>query len=272
VGTVGDEMSRETDELEHLIRSAPAPRGGGIRPRRVLKAFEQVHDQLREGILTGQIANGARLPTEGQLASDFGVSRSTIREALRLLMADSLIRTVRGAGGGSFVTLPTVDHVAEFLQRNIELLSLTDDVTLEEFLEARELIELFAVRHAATRRTRDDIDALHRTLTPVDSPLSAAAQYHQNRDFHFVLIRACGNSLLRLASEPIFSVLHTHLMRATLSIDFSRGVAHDHREILEAIETGDPDHAAQRMVQHLRDLSVVYRRIWQPGDRPKESD
>src|SRR5437764_15085885 len=84
--------------------------------KRVRKAYEQVYDQLRELIMRGELVRGQRLPGEAELAREFGVSRGTVREALRLLAAQDLIRTAKGAGGGSFVTLPTADHVSEVLQ------------------------------------------------------------------------------------------------------------------------------------------------------------
>lgn len=268
------EPATETPDLVDTVKPAPtsgvcagaaAPANSGIQPRRVRRAFEQVYDQLRTAILNGSLVNGQRLPSEGALATDFGVSRSTVREALRLLLAEGMIRTARGAGGGSFVTLPTVDHVSEFLQRNIELLSLTDDVTLPEFLEARQLIEVFAVRQAALRRTQADLDALRATLVPSDSKLSADAQYRHNKEFHAVLVDACGNALLRIAAQPIFSVLHTHLGRSALTLDFPRKVCGEHRVILDHIERGNADAAEKEMVDHLTSLARVYREIWRPG-------
>lgn len=237
--------------------------------KRVRKAYEQVYDQLREMILGGQLAQGHRLPNEVQLAQRFGVSRSTVREALRLLVAENLVRTAKGSGGGTFVTLPTLDHVSEFLERNLELLSLADDVTLSEFLEARELIEVFAVRQAAVRRTPADLEALRATLLADDGTLSPEEQYRHNREFHAVLVDACGNALLRIAAEPIFAVLHTHLSRTALSPAFPRKVCADHAVILEAIEAGDADLAEQRMRTHLGELGEVYARIWRSGETGK---
>ncbi len=234
----------------------------GVVPQRVRRSYEQIYDQLRGAMLSGDLANGERLPNESQLATGFGVSRSTVREALRLLLAEGLIRTVPGNGGGSFVVLPTVDHISDFLRRNLELLSLKDDVTLAEFLEARELIEGFAVRNAALRRTERDIAALRSTILPDDTALSVEAQYLQNRRFHEVLIDACGNTLLQIASAPVFSVLHTHLMRSALTADFPRSVCHDHTEILAAIEAGDAERAGAAMTDHLASLGETYRQIW----------
>src|ERR1700759_2886764 len=110
--------------------------------RRVRKAYEQVADQLRELIMSGELTPAQRLPNEAALAAQFGVSRPTIREALRELSAMSLIRTTKGASGGSFGTVPSPDHSSEFLRANIGLLSQAEHVPLDEFLEARTLLEV----------------------------------------------------------------------------------------------------------------------------------
>jgi GntR family transcriptional regulator, transcriptional repressor for pyruvate dehydrogenase complex len=236
-----------------------------IRSRPIRRAYEQVYDQLLEGMLSGSIANDQRFPTEAELATTFGVSRSTIRDALRMLHAEGLIRTVKGAHGGSFATLPTVGYVSDFMRRNLELLSRRDDVTLDEFLEARRLIEVFAVRTAASRRSTEDIAALKATLDEGAPPLSPEEQYVHNREFHVTLVDACGNSLLRIAALPIFAVLHTHLERSTLSPEFSQQVRDEHGPILDAISRGDADAAEQLMLDHLEWLSTIYRDIWRKG-------
>ena len=258
---VGHKPDGLPDELPAAVEAGRATLDDPALPlRRVRKAYEQVYDQLRAMILSGELTRGHRLPPEAALATQFGVSRGTIREALRLLVAENLIRTAKGPGGGNFVMLPTVDHISRFVQSNIELLSQTDDVTLPEFLEARELIEIFAVRQAAVRRTDSDIEALRATLSSSDR--SPEEQYLRNKEFHSVLVDACGNALLQIAAQPIFSVLHTHLARFGLSEDFPREVCNEHRGILEAIEAGDPDTAEARMRQHLQWLGTVYRKIW----------
>ena len=117
-----------------------------------VKQYELVAERLRERVVDGDLQPGERLPNEATLAVDFGVSRATVREALRVLAAQSLIRTSKGAGGGSYVTLPSVDGVSEYVLSSISLLADADDVTLEELLE-RELLEVPAARLAAARRT-----------------------------------------------------------------------------------------------------------------------
>ena len=138
-GAMSGRRQRETSVPDEPLASARPPR---IPLRRVRKSYEQVADQLRELIVTGRLPQGGRLPTETQLAADLGVSRATVREALRLLAAQGLIRTAKGQAGGSYVTLPTVDHISESLSSNITLLADARDLTLEELIEVRVLLEV----------------------------------------------------------------------------------------------------------------------------------
>jgi DNA-binding FadR family transcriptional regulator len=232
--------------------------------RRVRKAYEQVYDQLRDWIMRGELSRGARLPSEAVLAREFGVSRGTVREALRVLAAQNLIRTAKGAGGGSFVTLPTVDHISTFLQANISLLSESDDVTLHELLEARELLEVFAARQCAGRRSDHDIERLRSTIVEDPKELGTAAHYIANTEFHTAILDGCGNTLVCIAAQPVFAVLQTRLRRERMPDSFARRLDDDHRAILRAIEDGDSDTAGHEMRKHIEYLSEIYQRMWRP--------
>ena len=218
--------------------------------RRVRKAYEQVYDQLRDWIIRGDLSRGVRLPSEAVLAREFGVSRGTVREALRVLAAQNLIRTAKGAGGGSFVTLPTVDHISTFLHANISLLSESDDVTLPEFLGGRELLEVFAARQCAARRTQEDIDRLRATMSTDPAEARHERALHPQQG---VPQRGAGRvrQHARSASprSPVFSVLQTRLRREQMPDSFARRLDDDHRAILEAIEAGDSDAAGEEMQQ-----------------------
>ncbi len=151
-----------------------APDAPGVPIRRVLKAYEQIAEQLRELIASGKLSPGERLPNEGNLARQFGVSRATVRESLRVLTAQNLIRTAKGSGGGSYVTLPTVDHLSEFLRANFDLLTASQDVSLDDFLEIRMLLEVPAARLAAERRDAGLLERLHATIP--EEPLKLTTQ------------------------------------------------------------------------------------------------
>ncbi len=230
--------------------------------RRVRKAYEQVYDQLRELIMRGDLRRGERLPSEAVLAREFGVSRGTVREALRVLAAQNLIRTAKGAGGGSFVTLPTVDHISTFLHANISLLSESDDVTLPEFLEARELLEVFAARQCAQRRTEQDLQRLRDTIIHDPGELGTSAHYIANKEFHTAVLDGCGNTLVCIAAQPVFSILQTRLRRERMPDSFARRLDDDHRAILQAIEDGDSHAAGEEMRKHIEFLSGVYQDMW----------
>jgi DNA-binding FadR family transcriptional regulator len=241
---------------------------GSMELRRVRKAYEQVADQLRELILSGEVLPGHRLPNEAMLSAQMGVSRATIREALRSLAAQNLIRTAKGATGGSFVIVPTADHISDFLHSNISLLSQADTVSLEEFLELRELLEVPAARLAAERHSEEDLARLERSIPRSVRSLDIEEQFVHNKDFHSAVLEGCGNTLLLIAAQPVFSVLQTHLRRSTLGQRFLRQVNADHVSIGAAIAAGDADRAGEEMRRHLEFLRPAYRRAWrEPGVR-----
>ena len=212
--------------------------------------------RLRDEIHDGVLQQGARLPNELVLAEQFGVSRATVREALRLLTAHSLIRTARGAGGGSYVTAPSAEHVSESLRSGIDLLTAADDVTLEE------LLEVPAAELAARRRAEDHIERLHASIPGDPLLLGTQEQFVYNADFHSIVIEACGNTLLSIAAQPIFAILQTHLARSRLGRNFHRAINEHHREIVGAIEARDERSARVRMFEHLEFLRPYYDQAW----------
>jgi DNA-binding FadR family transcriptional regulator len=247
---------------------------GQVQVRPVRKAYEQVADQLRELILSGELPQAHRLPNEATLAAQFGVSRPTIREALRELSALSLIRTTKGATGGSFVTAPSVDHISEFLSANIALLSHTENVSLDDFLEARKALEVPAARMAAQRRTEEDLSRLRATIP--DHRLEREEQFTRNKDFHHVLVAASGNMLLSICAQPVFSVLQSSLKRSEeLPPEFHSRCNGDHSAIVASLEAHDGDAVVEQMDEHLDYLSTCYRKAWRhrSGDEdPQAAD
>lgn len=235
--------------------------------RRVRRAYEQVADQLRGLIISGELALGARLSNENILARDFGVSRATIREALRVLAAQNLITTAKGAGGGSYVTRPTVDHISEFLRSSINLMTESRDLSLEELLEARDLLEVPAARLAAERRRDADLAVLEAAIDDEMLQLPANEQFAINKDFHSTLIAACGNKLILIAAQPLFTVLQTHLVRSNLGRSFHSGIHEQHRAIAAAVAGGRPAEAEGEMRAHLDFLRPYYDRAWKQATK-----
>jgi DNA-binding FadR family transcriptional regulator len=212
---------------------------------------------------------GTRLSNEIVLADELGVSRATVREALRLLGAENLIRTAKGARGGSFVTVPSADHLSESLRSGLGRLAHAEHVTLEELLEARELLEVPAARLAARRRRDEDVDRLRASIPREPLRLGTQEQFVYNREFHAVVIETCGNTMLAIAAQPIFEVLQTHLSRSKLGHAWHRAINQHHRSITAAIESGDEDAAGGEMYDHLEYLRPSYEKAWRSVRRAR---
>jgi DNA-binding FadR family transcriptional regulator len=227
-----------------------------------LKQYEQVAEQLRTLVVGGTLQPGARLPNEEVLAREYGVSRATLREALRSLAAQDLIRTSKGAGGGSFITSPSVEGVSSFLHSSLAVMADANHVSLENLLEVRELIEVPAARIAAGRRREGELERLRETIPDEPLRLGPEKQFVYNQDFHSLVIECCGNALLVIASQPIFGVLQRNLARTKLGERFHRAINDQHRSIAAAIEAGDADAAGGEMLAHLEYLRPYYERAW----------
>lgn len=250
-------MASLTDARVTLV---PTSLEGSVRPIR--KAHEQIADQIRDLIVNGQIGPGERLPSESALATQFGASRATVREALRALGSQNLIRTVRGTAGGSFVTRPSPEHIAEFLNTNFSLLSQTDDVTVAQFLEARAFLEVPAAIIAARREDSSWLEDLRKEIPDTPLTINRDAQIIRNSNFHMALVLASGNPLLSIAMKPILFVLQTHLKRSTLGIDYQERVVCEHRAILAALESKDEERIETELQEHLEFLRPHYEHAW----------
>jgi GntR family transcriptional repressor for pyruvate dehydrogenase complex len=244
-----------TAERRASVRRA---RGSGT----VVKAYEQVAEVLLRRVVAGELEPGVRLPTETMLATEFGVSRTTVREALRLLAAQNLVRTAKGATGGSYVTVPSAGHLSASLRSGIGLLADASDVSLEELLEARQLLEVPAARLAAVRRRDHDLERLRAAIPGRPLELAAQEQFAYNSDFHTVVLEAAGNVLLAIAAQPVFDVLQTRLVRSNLGARFHRTINAHHRSIADAIEAGDEDAAGGEMHDHIEFLRPFYEKAW----------
>jgi DNA-binding FadR family transcriptional regulator len=237
-------------------------RSGDIAPiavARIRPAYQQVADQLREQIVTGILRPGDRLPVEGELASVFGVSRSTVREALRALASQGFTYTKRGVAGGTFISRSDPESIREAIETRIALMAGQDEMGLAELLEMRRLLEVPAARLAAVRRTPEQLDAMRLAIESEKAdPLPRAGRFAAQRPFHEIVFEASGNRLLTVLGALFLGVVR---VRAT-QYPFSRAVLelidHDHAELLERIEARDADGAAQAMEDHITRLNAIF--------------
>src|ERR671935_945339 len=129
---------------------------GMFAPVAVARASSAIADQIRNAIVTGQLGQGDRLPPERELAEQFGVSRVTVRDALRALEAMGLIDVKVGARGGAFVTVPSGDVVGQTMSD----MMMMQAISPEDIVEARLIVELGTVTIACARASDEDIARL----------------------------------------------------------------------------------------------------------------
>ncbi|HEY2723202.1 MAG TPA: FCD domain-containing protein [Pseudonocardiaceae bacterium] len=223
-------------------------------------AYAALAEVLRGRILDGELPAGSRLPNEAELSTEFGVGRSTVREALSALASQNLILTTRGVTGGSFVVIPTVDSMSAHLETGVGLMAAAQDVSVSQLMEARQLLEVPVAGMAAHRIDESELAKLRDTIfDPAGTP--GPSTYAKNQEFHLVLLRAAKNPLLEVITAPVFRVMASRFGRDRAPSDFWRTVDADHREILKIVESGDSLAAMAAMRRHLDHIGHVYTQI-----------
>jgi DNA-binding FadR family transcriptional regulator len=216
-------------------------------------AYQALADEIRSQITSGRLRPGDRLPTEPQLGQRTGVSRSTVREALRQLASQHLIVTTRGVAGGSFVAHPTPAQLCESLETGVNLLHASSVVGLADLLEARRAVDPAVAGLAASRRTNEDLVALRGCLfDPVGTDVSTMVTRHPM--FHHALARASANPVLELISRPLQTVDNSRDIVAALSLQFWVQLDAEHRRIFAAVAAGRADEARRAAEEHVEHL------------------
>jgi DNA-binding FadR family transcriptional regulator len=217
-------------------------------PVAVARASSAISDQIRTAIVTGRLKAGDRLSPERELAEQFGVSRVTVRDALRSLEAMGLIAVKVGARGGAFVTAPTGSKVAQTMSDMV----LMSAITPEEIAEARLIVELGTVTLACARATEDDLKAL-RELCEQGREALAAGTYTRELswDFHSRLSQAAHNGAVGGLTQSFRSSLSMHPLRVREGARAHDLTVTEHLRIVEALERHDGDAARREMADHL---------------------
>ena len=234
----------------------PTSAGADI-AQRVQPAYRQLADQLLALIVSGELRPGDRLPSESDLGTQFGVSRSTVREALRALSSRDLVTTTRGTAGGTFVRRMQATQVSDYLESSLGLMS-GGDLGLPEILEARELLEVPVAGLAAARRTDEHLAQIQDLMVADHAHRERGASFTENRHFHKAVLAAAQNALVGLMTEPVFGILQGRLLDPGLDVAAWEAVSADHQLIADRIAAGDVLGAEAAMREHLRRLRQFY--------------
>jgi DNA-binding FadR family transcriptional regulator len=201
---------------------------------------------LTEMITQERYGTGTLLPSERDLCSMLGVSRTVVREALQALAARGIV-TIR-QGRGVVVGSPSGGPMRDFL----ELLLRREGVSLAELLEVRSLLEVEVAGLAAKRAVAADFAAMARTLRIMEAQLERPEGYVEaDVEFHQLLIRAAHNRLLTTMTHPITDLLRASRIASFRGLEHTSRTLNEHHAILEAIKQRDCDAARAAMRVHL---------------------
>jgi GntR family transcriptional repressor for pyruvate dehydrogenase complex len=222
-------------------------------------AYQLLADELRADITSGRRQPGERLPPEPELCVQTGVSRSTVREALRLLASQHLIVTTRGVTGGSFVSHPDAEQLGDGLATGFTLLTNSHGVGLADLLELRRALEVPAAGLAATRRTDEHLMEIRGALfDPLTDGLDTMMLAHAA--FHMAVVKASGNPLFELVGRPIYHAAYGEAVTESLPADYWQRIDADHRRLLDLLCAGDAAAAVEHSTRHLDYVVEVARR------------
>jgi GntR family transcriptional regulator, transcriptional repressor for pyruvate dehydrogenase complex len=219
---------------------------------------EQVADAIRAFMQSEGLGPGDRLGREEDLARRFGVSRPTLREALRLLSSSHLVRASKGPGGGIFVAATPEEGIGRTVSASVASMLQSQTITLEELLETRMLFEVPLVGLAAQRATEADVARLYALIEEAESrPDDAELVGSVDERLHRTISEIAGNRLAAAFNAWVVEVLQPPLRELVAPAVVEAVIVEQHRDIVRGIEKGDPAAAERAMREHLvyvRDL------------------
>jgi GntR family transcriptional repressor for pyruvate dehydrogenase complex len=212
---------------------------------------EDVADKLLGEVVDGKFAVESLLPPEGDLAAAYGVSRLTVREAVRILRSKNVLEIHRGRG--TFVNRPEAWTSLDAIVRVVANGDSAAGVS-ERLLEARAMVEIGAARLAAVRRSDEDLAELASCLDEmVKGADSGDVELFVDGDiaFHDVIMRASGNLFVPFMFEP-FGQLLRHTRQQTSAVpEIQRNAIAQHRAIVDSLASGDDGRARDAMEAHM---------------------
>lgn len=200
-----------------------------------------IADDIRAAIVSGEIAVDQRLPSEAELAEHFEVSRPTVREALKRLAAQSLIRTRRGASGGAFVRRLSFEDAYNFQVTQAALLLSMNAVDFNVACEARFALERACVWLAAERRRPEHLDMMQSELDRQQSgDLSDEGFCASDVAFHRAFVDAAGNPVLSFQLAGAIEGMQPLMNMITFTARSRARIVELHRNIVQALEAREP--------------------------------
>lgn len=227
---------------------------------RAPKTGEVIAERLRRQIARGELAIGERLPPEDELTATFGIARTTLREALRILESQGLLEIRRGRTGGPVVTMPSIDSLAQGLAVTLQLRG----TTAGDLDAARQLLEPRLAARLAESHTDDDLAELRAAVERA----AVAAQHADHAAFgdaavgmHETIIDRAGNTTLATISGLLHALVARYYLQSAARTDADKmqRAVRSYRKLVRLIEQGDPAGAEEHWRRQMTFTSEGWR-------------
>ncbi|MEU7742718.1 GntR family transcriptional regulator [Nonomuraea sp. NPDC049158] len=241
--------------------------GPRFEPVRTVRAYERIVEQVEEAIESGALCPGERLPSERDLMGQFSVSRSTVREALRVLQARGLVRSRPGDPNGAEVQ----PFSPAALHKSMTTLARVEELSLGELVQFRMVLDASANLLAARLRTDEQLAEMDAAIAAMRAAVEVGYDAFSAADiaFHDAVARASRNKLIQICTDVVRSIV-LGLVSGKIAAAADRealmrqSIGH-HEEVLAAVRAGDGPLAARLSRQTMYDYYVGYV---PEGERP----
>lgn len=211
-----------------------------------ISLYEQIANSLEEVILSGEMQEYDKLPSEQSLADTFGVSRNVIRESLKILKERGLIDSKNGVG--SYITIPRARNISDVINRMYAM----NNMSFKDVYDLRIILETASCERAAKNLTSEEIENMEDILEKLKNRnISVEERRELDFDFHIAIAKASGNELLVVFVKTMKNVFIPMIEKGI----FVEGGIDDacirHRKIMNSLKSKDPNEAIEMMKQHL---------------------
>ncbi|MEO8296315.1 MAG: FCD domain-containing protein [Burkholderiales bacterium] len=236
-----------------MVILAPQPQGGPVfEPVRTRRAFEAVCDQIRQQVAAGTLQPGRRLPGDKELAEQFSISRSGVREALRSLEMAGVVESRTGVNGGVFIRSGSTEGIAQAVRDLVGL----GQVPTASVIEARIELMNVAIRLACERATEAELDAIEADIDRLEQLFRQGRGTRNVRllnEFYRLLARATHNEVIVMLVDSLTQIVRTLLARIDPLKPQDNLIA-ERRKVLHHLRARDASGASTAMAQQQQQL------------------
>ncbi len=219
------------------------------------RTFEEISSKVKDLVFEGTLKPGDRLPSEVELAKQFGVGRQSVREALRLLELSGFISVQKGYGGG-----PVVKDTISTRIRNLYLDAFRmEKITIDEFATARTVIEKAIINEVIDQADESDIKRLQENLDQAQALIAKKElATDKNFEFHALLAKASKNSVFIILEKSINAIHRNLRSRSTADFETTRKAVKAHQKLLDAIISKEREKAIKLLEDHIYEVKKSY--------------